>query len=344
MGKKRGKKKTATYRSRVAEELSKVRLGRYPFVAGIKYYEEKKSIRLTKTTIKEWCRKLRYYARIMEGFKAAGKIDTTDPRHMGPEAIEEFYKWMKRDNPLSNSTQGSYVRILKNYLEFWGNDVITIMEKDDEIIIPSSAGDSEINALSIDEVRDIFAAADTIEGYTGIMVRLLLALGVGTGCRPKEMFDAEVSDINIEAETFFIRHPKGEGTWGRREKVNIIRKDMLIRIDRELKARADALKAIDTKSKYLFINPASGRPYAGNSFRLWKDRVAELAGVEFRIKDMRSTLLTLLVGEDLSRLGAASKQIRHRNIKTTEDFYLKINKRKVVKSALGDRWKEDIIE
>ena len=339
---KKSKKSNLMY-GRVAEELSKVRLGRYPFLAGVKHYALRKSVRYTKTTITEDTKKLRRFAETFEQFKDAGKIQTTDPRQLGADAIEAFYIWMK-SRGLGNSAQGTYVRVLKRYLEMWGNYVIAQMENDDEIIIQSARGDSEINALSIDEVRAIFAALDRMTGYKGIMMRLLISLGVGTGCRPKELFDAEIGDINVGAETFFIRHPKGEGSWGKREKVNIIRKDMVIRIERELKARDEYLKSMNVKSKYVFVNPDLGKPYAHSTFRRQKKEVEALAGVQFMIKDLRSTLLTLLVGEDLSRIGAASKQLTHRNIATTEEFYLKINKRRAVKNALGDRWKEDIIE
>ena len=336
------KKKNPVY-GRIAEELSKVRLGRYPFAGGIKYYEEKKSIRYTKTTIVEDTRKLRYFARIFEGFKARGKIKTTDPRHLGPEAIEELYRWMKGGD-LGNSTQGTYVRILKRYLEMWGNNIIGQMEQDDEIIIQSAAGDSEVNAMSIEEVRRVYEVMERVGGYRGVLIRLLIDLGISTGCRPKELFNAEVEDINVDAETFFVRHPKGEGSWGKREKVNLIRQDLLLRIRRELQARAKYLEELGIESKYVFVNPETRIPYVGNSFRRWKKDIETMAGVKFMLKDLRSTLLNLLVGDDLSMIGPASKQLRHERIDNTEKYYLKINKRQVVRNALGDRWKDGPIE
>lgn len=327
-----------------SEDRTKIRLGRYPFLAGIKYYSEKKSIRFTVTTITENVRKLRYFSRAFEGLKVSGKISTTDPRHMGPDEISAFFVWMIKDRKLGTGAQGTYTKILKRYLEFWGNNIIEQMADDDEIVIKSSDGDNEVRALSIEEVREIFAAADTIEGYRGVVIRLLLALGLGTGCRPKELFGAEVNDINLEAETFFIRHPKGEGSWGVREKVNIIRKDLLIKIERELKNRAEHLKSVGVTSKYVFVNPKTGNPYTNHAMQNYKNLVEEKSGVTFRIKDLRPTLLTLLVGEDLSLLGAASKQLRHARTTNTEKYYLKIDKRRAVRSSLGDRWEKDVIE
>lgn len=118
------KSKKPILHSRVAEELSRLRLGRYPFFAGIKHYEKRKSIRYTSTTLYEDTRKLHYLSKQFERFKREGRIKTTDPRHMGPDAIEEFYRWMRTEKKLSASTQGTYVRILKRYLELFGNNII----------------------------------------------------------------------------------------------------------------------------------------------------------------------------------------------------------------------------
>jgi integrase/recombinase XerD len=340
--KKRPKKMADHKVSRVAAELGKLRLGRYPFLAGIKHYGSRKSIRYTPTTIENDSRHLRYFAGIFETLKTDGKISSTDPRFLDHNAIEQFYRWMKNKN-LKNSTHATYVKVLKRYLKMWGNNVIEQMINDDEIILPSADGDGEINALTIDEVRCIFATVDDMSGYRGVIIRLLISLGVGTGCRPKELFNAQVSDISIKAETFFVRHPKGEGSWGKTEKVNIIRQDMLIRIDRELKARADYLEGIGVKSKYVFVNPKSGKPYTANTLRRFKALVAEASGVDFMIKDLRSTLLTLLVNEDLEKLGAASLQLRHSRIANTQKFYLKINKRSAVRKAFSDEGTKDPI-
>jgi len=343
-GKRKPKKKTKTQGSRWSEDRTKVRLGCRPFGAGIKHYAEKKSIRFTPTTIYENVRKLRYFSETFENLKKAKMITTTDPRHMGPDEISAFFRWMIKDRALGTSTQGSYTKTLKSYLEFWGNTIIDQMAEDDEIIIKSADGDSEIRALTIDDVREIFATADTIDGYKGIMIRLLLALGFSTGCRPNELFGAEITDINVKAETFFVRHPKGEGSWGQREKVNLIRKDMLVKIERELNARKDHLKSVGVVSKFVFVNPKTGLPYTSGAMQRYKRLVEERSGVTFRIKDLRPTLLTLLVDEDLSLLGAASKQLRHARTNNTEKYYLKIDKRRAVRQALGDRWEKNSIE
>ncbi|MCL2509692.1 MAG: tyrosine-type recombinase/integrase [Methanomassiliicoccaceae archaeon] len=327
---------------RWSDERTSIRLGRYPFAAGIKYYSEKKTIRFSETTIYNNTRKLNYFSDMLEQLKAAEKIRTTDPRHIGAREIEAFFRWMKL-RKLNACSQGTYTKILKGYLEFWGNDIIEQMADDDEIVIKTSSGEGEVHAMSIDEVRRIFAAADELEGYKGIVMRLLLPIAFGTGCRPKELFDAELEDIDVGAETFYVRHPKGEGSWGKKEKVNIIRKDMIIRIEEGLQERAEYLKGLGIRSEYVFVSPDTGEPLVGNTFRKYKRAVERISGVSFMIKDLRPTLLSLLVDDDLSLLGAASKQLRHARIANTEKYYLKIDKRKAVRNALGDRWKKDAV-
>ncbi len=63
------------------------------------------------------------------------------------------------------------------------------------------------------------------------------------------------------------------------------------------------------------------------------------SGVEFKLKDFRSTLTTITINGDLSRLGAMSAQLRHESPNTTHKFYNKIE-RCVASKKLKDLWRE----
>jgi hypothetical protein len=67
--------------------------------------------------------------------------------------------------------------------------------------------------------------------------------------------------------------------------------------------------------------------------------VEALSGVSFKLKDFRSTLTSLTVNDDLSRLPAMSAQLRHLDMKTTQRSYVDIQKSSAGKQLM-DAWKE----
>jgi len=335
---KRGRIRRA---GRVAEELAKLKLGRYPFLAGIPHYERVRGMTLSQSTLVEDRRKLRQFAKIFETMKSKGEINTTDPRHMDYPEIEAFYLWMRKGGQ-SSTTRRTYLKILNRYLRTWGNFIIDIMVDEGSASMPAEE-ESPIKALEIDEIRAVFAAADEEEGYRGIVIRGLLAVCFGTGIRPKEIFNPEVLDIDLKNRRFFVRHPKGEETWGKKQWMSIIREDMLPRIQRFLDERAAYLASVNVKSKDLFVNPATGAPLASGSLRRYKDRVARAAGIPFAIKDLRSTLTTVLIDDDYARLKPMSKQLRHSSEKITEKYYARINVTKAIQKDLGTAWKSSEI-
>lgn len=79
--------------------------------------------------------------------------------------------------------------------------------------------------------------------------------------------------------------------------------------------------------------------YTANAFQAAKRSVEKLSGVSFKLKDFRSTLTTMTVNGDLSRLPAMSAQLRHKYTSTTQRSYLRI-KNGVAGRQLRDAWRE----
>ena len=132
---------------------------------------------------------------------------------------------------------------------------------------------------------------------------------------------AHCEDLNLQHGTLFVRHPKGEGSWASAEPVDIIRPDMLPLINRYLFERQEYLKNQGMrKVTALFPNLYRGQDdfYSANAFNEIKHLVEEMSGIEFKLKDFRSTLTTMTVNGDLSRLPAMSAQLRHTNLATTQ--------------------------
>ena len=97
-------------------------------------------------------------------------------------------------------------------------------------------------------------------------------------------------------------------------------------------------------SDYLFVNPVTMQPLADYSLRRMKKRLEKLSGVQFQLKDFRSTVATLLVEGDLSNLPAVSLLLRHKSVDTTSTYYTRINRTKEIKNALDEVWKKKSIK
>jgi len=189
-------------------------LGRYPFRAGIPFFIQSRTPYCTPATIREDSRKLQYFARILSGLKAEGRVGTTDPRHIGRSDIEAFIVWMKLRG-LSTSTRIKYLQVIDHYLLVFKNTTIQEMKDDRSLNLPRERDPkSPIRALTIEELQAVIDSTYRIEGWKGQAIRGVIALGFGTGCRPKEIFDAEIRDIDLARRQFYVRHPKGEGSWG----------------------------------------------------------------------------------------------------------------------------------
>lgn len=313
-------------------------MGRYPFRAGIPHFIEARSPYCTTTTIAEDARKLRYFARVFEGLRAEGKAGTTDPRHMGRREVEAFLTWMKARG-LSSSTRAKYLKILDHYLTSWGNRTISDLRLDRTITLPRGHEAPPIRALTVEELQRILDATYSMQGWRGQAVRGLIALGFGTGCRPKEILNAETADIDLRRARFYVRHPKGEGTWGVPQWIPIIRKDMLPFLEELVTARG-RLEGPGTGSRHLFPSVDPRRPISGNTMRMYKAETERITGIKWAIKDLRSTFASVTVAGDVARLKAVSLQLRHSSVKNTEKYYAKINTEQEIEATLGDVWRE----
>jgi integrase len=321
-----------------------LRLGRFPFQAATKVHLEKKRGTVVKSTFNEEERKLRYLGGVFEKLKSKGLIDTTDPRHMGRNEIQEFLDWMQdpREHdgkPLDPDTQEKYLIHLNNLLKTFRNRIIEDM-KADGVKFPR-ASRKPIRTISLEDLRTIFEATDNMQGWHGVIARGMVSLFLATGVRPKELRLALLNDLDLGRMKFYVRHPKGEGSWASPTQVDIIRPDLVPNIQRFLKEREEWLrKTPKANAKALFppIGHGSREFYSHNTFLRIKGKVEEISGVDFRLKDFRPTLTSMTVNGDLSLLPAMTAQLRHLDPKTTQDHYARIEEGAVGRK-LAEAWK-----
>ena len=317
-------------------------MGSLPFKFGIQYYEVRKSAYLTSTTIEENVRKLHYFADVFKELYDQKKVMNIDPRHISEMDMESFLGYMKQ-RKLQNVTKKKYLSLLDSYLGFFGNHVIADMKKQDKFINLQKGKKHEIEFIEENDLNTIFTFINKYPGYNGIIVRGYYALLFGIAGRPKEAIGGLVRDIDLTRDLFYVRHPKGENSWGRMEWVEIIRKDMVPIIEKFLIERAEYLEGRNCVSEYLFVNPNTGEPYSSNKMRLLKKKISIELGIDFKIKDFRSTYATITYKYNPEAKEAISKQMRHEDSATTDEYYISYDNREAAK-RLKDEWKKSAIK
>lgn len=316
--------------------LQKLKLGRYPWAAGIKYYISRRELYLSSSTLVENARKLRMLGDMLEDLKTQGRVKTTDPRHISRTDIEALLIEMKRKR-LEISTKEKYLALVNAYIRFFGNDAVERLRIERGRILPIKP-QKKIQALSADELKDVFKALAEVGGHKGHTLRGMTALAFSAGTRPKETMYAQIEDLDLKNKRFYVRHPKGEESWASSQWVALIRGDMMPYLTNYVTYRS----TFDAGS-YLFINLDTKVPYAKNTISRWYRELSDVSGVKIRLKDLRSTLASLTIEGNLTRLKAVSLQLRHTKLSTTEKFYAKIRDEEV-EEEIGNAWQDNPIQ
>ena len=316
----------------------RIRMGSRPFLYGIRIYRERMLAYMSETTIEENSRKLRYFADIFLQMKRSGKINTTDPRHIGEVEIEMFSGYMRKKG-LSTTTRRSYLKMLNSYLRFFENDIIDRMKHTGKLNPITKGQPNPVRFLEIDDLQQVFDAADLMNGYRGIVCRGFLAITFSIAGRPKEIIEMHREDIDLRNKVIFVRHPKGEGSYGKREWIPIIREDMIPRIESFLDERDRYFNMIGLESCFLFANTDNGGPLTLKSIRKYKTSIEKTSGVRFQLKDLRSTYATITYSGAPDMKDAISKQMRHCSSTTTEKYYIAYDQKRAA-NDLKNEWKK----
>ncbi len=298
-------------------------MGRFPFLTVLEKYLAKRAIVVKKSTLDNESRILRHIAKVLEQLKEDGIISTTNPYKLGPvdvKAIADYFT-----GKVDPDTKRKYFQYLDGVLLFAKNPVIGRMKKEG-FRLPKS-GKKPIHAIGDEDLDKIQRAATMLKGWRGAKASFLTICYPATGVRPSELRQAHLEDLNLKTWKLWVRHPKGEGSWGEPRHVLVLphyRPQILQYLqDREAYVRANGR----SKATYLIPRCDHGLDthYSSNDFRKVKKEVQELAGVEFKLKDFRPTYATATVGIDPNLLPDVSAMLGHASVKTTQRYYAQIS-------------------
>lgn len=251
------------------------------------------------------------------------RLSTTNPYKMTIGDAKAILDHLKKKE-LENETTLHYFQFFNGLLLFCNNRAIEDFMKKSPHQIPRRSRKA-VNYLKESDLNKVREAAKKVAGWNGSVLRFLTAAYPGTGLRPSELRVAHIDDLDCRNWTLRVRHPKGEGDFGERRVVTIMppfREDVL----RYLEERDKLLQRKGRNSEYLIPNTSgdADKPYSANHFRVLKKELEEIAGINFRIKDFRSTFASLTIKKNPNLLPDVSKQLGHSSLVVTQTYYASI--------------------
>lgn len=325
-------------RSGRKKKVSAMVTGRYPFSTAANRYLTKRRGMLAESTWKNTERAYRFLDGVFSELKDQGRVSTVNPERFTKDDISEFLAWMKQ-RTLESETQAKYLHYIDKLCLFCRNPVVQELRQDGENLPRRVRKD--LFSLEPDRLNRIQEAAERIPGWRGAITRLMVWVYPWTGLRPSELRRAYVEDLDIREWKFQVRHPKGEGSWGKKRSVPILSpaRPAVLRFLRERKMHLESMGREESVALIPNVNGGADETYSSNAFREMKKTVESMAGVKFKLKDFRPTFAQMCIDKDPSLLPAVSRILGHESTRTTEEYYARMRECDAFRQ-LENAWRE----
>lgn len=294
--------------------------GKYPTSSAVLRYLKETEQYYAPSTQKERTRKTKYICRILTNELKSPQ----SPSQVKENDIRNFIDWMQRKN-LCNATQRRLLRYLKDYLAYYGNDVVQRMLSRRQIRMAKDVN-PEIRSLPKANVEHIHEMTKCMSGWRGVIARFITMAYPYTGLRPSEFRTMKYKDVHLESWTLIVSHPKGEGRYGKHRDVGILPQARQAFKDFMIERKAFLEEHGETEDFEALI------PHKGwNGLTYWdaqqfnnlKQEIEKVSSIRFKLKDYRATFCQLAI--DLgANLQAVSKIMGHKTSMTTETYYGRI--------------------
>lgn len=296
---------------------------KYPLRTATREYLEKRAGCVGERTIDNETRILAKMVEEIEAGKVEG-LTTINPYKMVEKDAKAILDFLK-SKELENETMIKYLQFFNGVLDHCGNSALDDLKKNNPHLFPKRTR-KPIRYLTETELNDVREAAEDVEAWKGSVLRFLVAAYPGTGLRPSELRTAHFKDLDTKKWTLKVRDPKGKNTFGARRIVTIMPpfREAILRyvVEREAFLTSKGMNSV-----YLVPALVEGKdvPYSSNHFRKIKKELEEATGIEFRLKDFRSTFASLTVKKNPNALPDVSKQLGHSSLVVTQQFYADID-------------------
>ncbi len=312
-------------------------MGRYPFHAYLKQYIQDCKHRKAENTLWQEERTLRRIHDHFAELKAQGRVSSSNPKKMTEKDVKEFLYYIQQLN-LHINTQAKYSQYLQSFLTFCENPCMSRLKLRKEL--PRARHDQEIRVLSEEEIERLLNIADQLPGWKGTVMSFAVRFYFYTGLRAGELRTAHLVDIDTFKWTFYVRHPKGEKTWGSKATIPIIphlRPYVVEYLEkREKRLQERGIEKCDALLPNLNLKKDRGQFYIAQTFLKMRYELIEASGVNFDFRVLRRCCGQFLRDRDVP-IDAVSKILRHQTTRTTELYYARIRDTKAY-AEIEDAW------
>ncbi len=235
--------------------------------------------------------------------------------------IKHWKDTLLRAHKLSRSRYMKYQRTL-NFIFLYAleNEMI---DRNPVSLVKTSSKLFTVSKKGLDEKyytsKEVTAMLENSTGWFRVMLVTLLNTGLRTG----EILALKFSDINFEKRTITIQRSMRKGKLKETTKTGETR---IIRLSLPLKDELLAYKELST-SVWVFPNPKTGKPYyEANSITRWYFKpLLKKCNIENKtLYALRHTFASLSAQKNIP-MSIISKQLGHKKLSTTMDFYIKHN-------------------
>ncbi|MDG6219969.1 MAG: site-specific integrase [Candidatus Thermoplasmatota archaeon] len=286
------------------------------------------------TTYKERERKYRYLMGVFDQLRDEGNEHMFSTKKFGEPEVFAFETWMIKQG-LDPRTKKKYRAMVNDLLIWNGNYAYDQLLQRGDIV--NTVPDKEIKTISNQDFQKLLKHGkqdrNTWDGQLGYF---MVAMYGYCALRNKELRLANLEDIDTKNWVYTVRHPKGEGKYGKQRSIPIVQPLRPIVQEYLVQRKAHLLRhgIEDAKPLIPSITKKNGilevSFYSDNKLRTIARNMSATSGVQFQIKTLRASCAQILKDQGLP-IETISKFLGHSNTKTTEKFYARIRDEQMFK-------------
>jgi len=275
-------------------------------------------------------------AKDMKNLREQGLIETDNLKKMTENDILAYIGLMKARG-LKDNGQTHNISALRALLRFCDNTVMDCMKPRYSHVFPKKRT-RRYPPIENFDVDAIHQKADTVFDWRRLEAYSMVILALNTGLRSKEHRLAKIGDVDREAWTMIVRHPKGEGRYGQERIVPILPPARPI-LTRYFAVRADMISKYAPHNEALFpaLRDKGDGFLSSQSQRMLKKIVSDETGIDFELRACRRTFGQLCIDRG-AQVETVSLLLGHQSTKTTEGYYCR-KREDVALREISEIWK-----
>lgn len=315
-------------------------MSRYPLMSFAIQYLDAARGKYAPTTRADLTRRYRRMAARLARLKQTGEVTTTSPQRLTPEDVKCYITCRLDENrgePCEDLQRD--IIAMRHLCSYCGNHAVESCMDRYPFLQPRVKRFrlESLNQKEFSQIVTAMAAApddwNHVRGYAMVM------LAICTGTRTREIQTTAVADLDTSAWELYIRHPKGEGTYGEPRIVPIppICRAIVCRYLQYRSGWAATHRCDEVPA--LFPAVGSQRADGGmspNHLRQAIQIVRKESGVTFDYRKLRRTFGQRYIDSNLD-LESLSVLMGHRTTKTTELYYARRRNAAAIQRAV-DSW------